>query len=545
MRKTIIFVLILLFVCFISCKGKEETIINNKTNSPLPIQNKYLLTISKGLDYVINDDINGSYYNSGDEVIIKVRENNEFCIWMYVNDEYYDSTINHILETNNEINYYEFKIIIEEDVILEFFKSKITDIIINNGEPITGFVGESKEVTLDTSDYQYKTISYEIEDESVATISNSGIITFVNVGSTTLKVVIDGEIKIISVSTLEKEIETTNTELKSVMIQPVCNDFGSDDTFVLEFSCNPSDYEYDVVSWSVSDESVASIENGILRFIKHEPVTVYLSVDGVSTITNVYPIDSLVNYQNISEHIEEIEYIEIKYKKNSNEVLDEEKELREYLEKNTYYFMSTDITTLIVIKKVKRDEVISQIFALDELSYIDYIDYDPLGRQCHVIHYSHISSIQIVHTFLYEKAYVPDFLKEGIYTCTDDIINGIDSSLSITNSEVESLLENYNDEYFEKYILIVGKRQKLPSLSIGKALKINYIDDVIYFDYKLVIGNPEILAKMEYDFRDAVSIKRSQIISIPDLSVKTTIEYDNLVLALISLCKVWPSPKVD
>ena len=82
MRKTIIFVLILLFVCFISCKGKEETIINNKTNSPLPIQNKYLLTISKGLDYVINDDINGSYYNSGDEVIIKVRENNEFYIWM-------------------------------------------------------------------------------------------------------------------------------------------------------------------------------------------------------------------------------------------------------------------------------------------------------------------------------------------------------------------------------------------------------------------------------------------------------------------------------
>ena len=141
------------------------------------------------------------------------------------------------------------------------FKEESADIIIHESKDL--------ELIYAPEDASLKTVSWESSDESIATVDENGIVTAVNGGSAVIKATsedgnLTAEITVNVIVPAEKiEIQTEVSEIE----------YGKSETLDVTFT--PSNTTNQKVTWTSSDESIATVdENGTVTAVGEGKVTI-------------------------------------------------------------------------------------------------------------------------------------------------------------------------------------------------------------------------------------------------------------------------------
>ncbi|MCQ2607601.1 MAG: Ig-like domain-containing protein [Bacteroidales bacterium] len=160
-------------------------------------------------------------------------------------------------------------------------------------------------VTLTTGDNQQVSVSYEPEnatnkslvwtstDETIATVSEDGVITAVGEGTTTIVVkTLSGISKIITVT-----VQSDVIAVENVSVAPTSLVMNAGDTKTVVATVSPADATNKTISWTSSDENVVTVSSeGIVTAVGAGTAEVTASSANGKTAT----VDVTVNYKKIS-----------------------------------------------------------------------------------------------------------------------------------------------------------------------------------------------------------------------------------------------------
>lgn len=129
---------------------------------------------------------------------------------------------------------------------------------------------------------EYK-LTFTSKDESIATVSNKGIITAVKAGSTQVVLVLEANGK-----TIEKTVDVTVTAAKGSVVfadQEVYIVRGSETT--LNYTLSNSSLSESNIIWNSSKPSVATVENGKIKGLSIGETTISATITGNKTTVKV------------------------------------------------------------------------------------------------------------------------------------------------------------------------------------------------------------------------------------------------------------------
>ncbi len=138
----------------------------------------------------------------------------------------------------------------EESVTLNSVTLTPSEISITEGD------SQSISVSVDPENYTYETIAWKSSDENIASVSSEGVVTGKGVGSATITATIDGVSGSCKVTVLENVIKVSGVSLDS---EALTISLGG--TASLTATVEPADASNKTVTWSSSDEKVATVSD--------------------------------------------------------------------------------------------------------------------------------------------------------------------------------------------------------------------------------------------------------------------------------------------
>ena len=133
------------------------------------------------------------------------------------------------------------------------------------------FVGETVQLsaTVLPSDASDKTVTWASSKQSVATISTTGLVTAIAEGTSIITASAGGQSSTCTITVSKKVIEVSSIELDKTRAQ-----LKAGETVTLTATVKPDDTTDKTVTWSTSDASVATIDNGVVTAIKVGTATI-------------------------------------------------------------------------------------------------------------------------------------------------------------------------------------------------------------------------------------------------------------------------------
>lgn len=164
-------------------------------------------------------------------------------------------------------------------------------------------IGQTAQITATTTPVNASfnaVTSYSSSDEDVATVDANGVVTGVAVGTATITIVAN-----------EMENNSTTVDVTVTLVKPTAIELSESEvtldkenpSVTLTVTATP-DGANDAVNWSSSDESVATVENGVVTAITSGTATITATsvvdenVKGTATITVDFPETEVAEYIN-------------------------------------------------------------------------------------------------------------------------------------------------------------------------------------------------------------------------------------------------------
>ena len=120
--------------------------------------------------------------------------------------------------------------------------------------------------TVNPSDATDKTVTWTTSDQTIATVSN-GVVTAKKVGSATITAKAGSK-------TATCQITVVATEVTSVSLNKTTASLKAGETVTLTATVNPSDATDKTVTWTSSDQTVATVSNGVVTAKKVGTATI-------------------------------------------------------------------------------------------------------------------------------------------------------------------------------------------------------------------------------------------------------------------------------
>ena len=132
-------------------------------------------------------------------------------------------------------------------------------------------IGENTQlqVSISPSNATDKTVIWGSSKQSVAIVSNSGLVTAVAEGNTTITATAGGKSATCAVTVSKGVIAVTSVELNKTTLELV-----EGESATLVVTVKPSDATDKTVTWSTSDASIATVENGKVTAVKEGEATI-------------------------------------------------------------------------------------------------------------------------------------------------------------------------------------------------------------------------------------------------------------------------------
>ncbi len=142
------------------------------------------------------------------------------------------------------------------------------------------------------SNLNVRTITYSVLDPSIASVSNTGLVTALKSGKTTIKININDNIIIPIELVTFKE---SNIEYLKILDQDQTFYMSLVDEFDIHIDMKPTTYGLEDLSWTSSDKTVATVENGHVSFLKSGYVTITVSSGALSDEIHFTILNSISN----------------------------------------------------------------------------------------------------------------------------------------------------------------------------------------------------------------------------------------------------------
>ena len=160
--------------------------------------------------------------------------------------------------------------------------------------------------TVQPSDAADKTVTWTSSMQSVATVSNSGLVTAVSEGETTITATAGSKSATCKVSVSSKPVPVESVSLDNATLS-----LTEGDTYTLVATVNPSNATDKTVSWTSSSQSVATVNSsGEVTAVSEGETTITASAGGKSATCKVtvsrkpVPVESVSLSQSTAEMIE-------------------------------------------------------------------------------------------------------------------------------------------------------------------------------------------------------------------------------------------------
>lgn len=125
-----------------------------------------------------------------------------------------------------------------------------------------------------------KTVRWSSSDNAVATVNDVGVITAVGPGTCTIKAMA-GEVTAQATIIVKKPVEQISLNKTNITIK-------EEETFALVCTIVPNDASEQLVSWTSSDATIATVDaNGTVTGVKTGTCTITASVDGKTAVASV------------------------------------------------------------------------------------------------------------------------------------------------------------------------------------------------------------------------------------------------------------------
>lgn len=136
------------------------------------------------------------------------------------------------------------------------------------------YVGETLQLVADIlpSDATYRTVNWKSSDESVATVDMSGLVTVHNITDEQRTVTITAEaldgsgVKAIKELTVMRAVMPQEVTIDQKYASDIYLNAITDKTLKLEYTTVPAESTGALLEWSSSDESIATVEQGVVTF---------------------------------------------------------------------------------------------------------------------------------------------------------------------------------------------------------------------------------------------------------------------------------------
>ena len=253
-------------------KAGNKSTVNFTIKKPLPVinVNEESKEIEYGTDYEI---VNGTVDNK--EVVPSITYNGVSTNTIDTeNPGEYVLTYEYTDEDGNSAKPVVITITVKEAVMpedIQILDETGADLTANDVEL---YVGDTKELSAKVmpENATYKELTYVSSDSSIASVSDSGLITAIKEGNVTITVT---SVKDSSV-TKTINVKVSNKLVTNIEIIPNKTELSYGDTTTVTAIITPNDATIQDVTWSSSDESVATVdENGTVTALN----------DGTATIT--------------------------------------------------------------------------------------------------------------------------------------------------------------------------------------------------------------------------------------------------------------------
>ena len=130
--------------------------------------------------------------------------------------------------------------------------------------------------TIAPTNATHQTVTWTSSDETVATVKN-GVVTAVREGSATITATADGK-SASCVITVKKKI----IAVEKIVLSETEKTITKDGTFTLTATITPTNATNQTVTWTSSDETVATVKNGVVTAVREGSATITATADGKS-----------------------------------------------------------------------------------------------------------------------------------------------------------------------------------------------------------------------------------------------------------------------
>ncbi len=140
--------------------------------------------------------------------------------------------------------------------------------------------------TIAPTNATHQTVTWTSSDETVATVKN-GVVTAVREGSATITATADGK-SASCVVTVKKKI----ISVEKIVLSETEKTITKDGTFTLTATITPTNATNQTVTWTSSDETVATVKNGVVTAVREGSATITATANGKSASCAVTVEDS-------------------------------------------------------------------------------------------------------------------------------------------------------------------------------------------------------------------------------------------------------------
>ena len=152
--------------------------------------------------------------------------------------------------------------------------------------------------TVNPSDATDKTITWTTSDQTIATISN-GVVTAKKVGTATITAKAGSKTAICTITVVA-------TEVTSVTLNKTTASLKAGETVTLTATVNPSDATDKIVTWTTSDQTIATVSNGVVTAKKVGTATITAKA-GSKTATCIVTVEPSSTDNNLGDfEVEEL-----------------------------------------------------------------------------------------------------------------------------------------------------------------------------------------------------------------------------------------------
>ena len=134
-----------------------------------------------------------------------------------------------------------------------------------------------------------KTVSWASSKQSAATVSNTGLVTAIAEGISTITASAGGKSGTCTITVSKKVVEVSSVELDKTSAQ-----LKAGETVTLTATVKPVDATDKTVTWSTSDSSVATVDNGVVTAIKVGSATITAKAGDKSATCSISVVPTLV-----------------------------------------------------------------------------------------------------------------------------------------------------------------------------------------------------------------------------------------------------------